>query len=557
MTDVTILGMPLPSGATQGQGRQIPGAAVAALLVGFPLAAQTAPSWEELEARQARIAAVDLRIGDVFDLANPHENHWIGRLANTLHLQTREQVVRRELLFAPGDVVNVRLIRESERNLRTFRFLKDAWIEPQVDRAGTVHAVVHTQDAWTLKGSVGFTQVGGQRDFGFSLHEGNFLGFGKDLTLAHERTPERSINTVHYLDRQLLGTQWTLESRYQSLSDGKTRFLEVARPYRALDTPWSMIFRASSSDAIQSVYNLERAAYAFPSRQAGALVEGSVAMDPVDGQVLRMGGGLDLRQSEYGPIRTLDPAGLPLPQLRDRHLWGLHATWSLFQDRFRTFRDLAGMTHAEDYNLGWEATVNLGTHLKRLGSDVNSPFLLLRASKGWTPWASSLLLARGRAEGRHESGGWQDAMLNLSLTAYYQGFRAQTQAAYLQVDVVLRPEPENHLYLGGFEGLRGYGNHLLLGDRRWMASLEERINTSYDWLGILRLGFVVYADAGAIRRADTGAWSRTYVDVGGGLRFGNLKSATGRVFLLTVAYPLVRDPGTEHHQFIITDVVKF
>ena len=60
------------------------------------------------------------------------------------------------------------------------------------------------------------------------------------------------------------------------------------------------------------------------------------------------------------------------------------------------------------------------------------------------------------------------------------------------------------------------GNHLLLGDRRWMTSLEERVNTPYDWLGILRLGFVAYADAGAIRRTDTGRWSRTYADVGGG-----------------------------------------
>jgi len=525
--------------------------------MGFPLAAQAPPSWEELEVRQARIAAVDLRLGDVFDLSQPQENHWIGRMANALHIQTREQVVRRELLFGPGDVVNARLIHESERNLRAFRFLKDAWIEPRIDGSGAVRAVVHTQDAWTLKGSVGFTQVGGQRDFGFSLHEGNLLGFGKDLSLAHERTPERSIDTVRYLDRQLLGSAWILESRYQSLSDGKTRFLEVAKPYRGLDTPWSMTFRASASDATQSVYNLERVAYAFPSRQAGALVEGSMAMDPVDGRVVRLGGGLDLRQSRYGPVRTLDPAGLPVPRLRDRLLWGVHASWNLFEERFRTFRDLAGMTHSEDFNLGWEATVNLGSHLKRLGSDVDSPFLLVHASKGWTSGASSLLLFRGRAEGRHESGGWQDAFLNLSLTAYHQGFHAQTQAAYMRVDAVLRPEPENHLYLGGFEGLRGYGNHLLLGDRRWLASLEERINTSYDWLGILRLGFVVYADAGGIRRADTGAWSRTYVDMGGGLRFGNLKSATGRVFLLTVAYPLVRDPGTEHHQFIITDVVTF
>jgi hypothetical protein len=68
---------------------------------------------------------------------------------------------------------------------------------------------------------------------------------------------------------------------------------------------------------------------------------------------------------------------------------------------------------------------------------------------------------------------------------------------------------------------------------------------------------VVYADGGAIHRTDTGRWSRTYVDVGGGLRLGNLKSSVGRVFLLTIAYPLVRDPGTEHHQFVISDVVKF
>jgi hypothetical protein len=528
-----------------------------ALLAGLPLAAQGGPTWEELEARQARIASVDIRIGDVFDLSSPHEDHWIGRMANVLHIQTREQVVRRELLFAPGDPVEARLIRETERNLRSFRFFKDAWIEPQVDEAGAVHAVVHTRDAWTLKGSVGFTQVGGQRDFGFSLHEANLLGFGKDLTLAHERTPERSIDTVHYLDRQILGTSWTLESRYQALSDGKTRFLELAKPYRGLETPWSMTFRASSSDATQSVYNQEQVAYAFHSRQAGALVEGSLATDPVDERVFRMGGGLDLRESRYGSIQTLEAGGLPAPHLRDRVLRGVHATWSLFEDYFRTFRDLAGMTHAEDYNLGWEATINLGTHLRTLGSDVNSPFLLLRTSKGWTPGEASLLLLRAKAEGRHEAGGWQDASLNFSLAVYHQGFRAQTQAAYVQVDAVLRPEPENDLYLGGLEGLRGYGNHLLLGDRRWLASLEERINTSYDWLGILRLGFVVYADAGAIRRADTGAWSRTYVDVGGGLRLGNLKSSTGRVFLLTVAYPLVRDPGTEHHQFIISDIVKF
>jgi len=528
-----------------------------ALLAASTLTAQAPATWEELEARQARIGSVDILIGDVFDPSQPNEKHWIGRAANFLHIETREQVVRREIPFQPGDVVNARLVHEAERNLRTFRFLKDARIEPQVDEDGTVHAVVHTRDAWTLKGSAGFTQVGGQRSFGFSVHEANLLGFGKDLVLAHEKTPERSIDTVQYLDRQILGTQWTLDTRYQALSDGKTRFLELSRPYRGLETPWAMSFRASSSDAVESVYNLRQTAYAFSSRQENVLVGGTMAAVVADGRALRLGGGLDLKQSRYGPIQTLAAGSLPSPVLRDRQLRGVHVTAGLFEDRYQAFVDLAGMTHPEDYNLGWDAQVSVGSYLKGLGSDVTSPFLRASAAKGWTPGAQSLLLLRAKGEARHESDGWQDVSLNLGFTAYHQGFRAQTQAAYVQLDVVHRPEPESYLYLGGMDGMRGYGNHLLLGDRRWMASLEERINTSYDWLGILRLGFVVYADGGAIRRTDTGRWSRTYVDVGGGLRLGNLKSSVGRVFLLTIAYPLVRDPGTEHHQFVISDVVKF
>ena len=205
------------------------------LLAGFPLAAQTKPTWEDLEARQARIANIDIRIGEVFDLTDPHEDHWIGRTANILHISTREQVVRRELLFGPGDLVSARLIHETERNLRAFKFFKDAWIEPRVDGDGTLRAVVHTRDAWTLKASAGFTQVGGQRDFGFSLHEANLLGFGKDLTLAHEKTPERSIDTVNYLDRQILGTSWTLTTRREQTADEYGVFIRTLLSTRGIE----------------------------------------------------------------------------------------------------------------------------------------------------------------------------------------------------------------------------------------------------------------------------------------------------------------------------------
>jgi len=52
-------------------------------------------------------------------------------------------------------------------------------------------------------------------------------------------------------------------------------------------------------------------------------------------------------------------------------------------------------------------------------------------------------------------------------------------------------------------------------------------------------------------------WSRTYTDVGVGLRLGNLKSSLGRVILLSVAAPLNREPYQSKVQFTIGNTVRF
>ena len=522
------------------------------------LAAQSQPpTWEDLERQGARIASVEFHVGDVFDPARPHEDHWLGRVVNLLHVETREQVVRREVPLHPGDAVKARAIHEIERTLRSFQYLKDAVIEPRVDDTGAVHAVVHTRDAWTLKASVSWSQVGGQRTLGFTLREANLLGLGKYLTLGHEKGPERSTDTLLYVDRQFLGSDWALTTRYQALSDGKTRMVDLSRPYHRLDTPWSVSLNLASSDSVETLYNQQRPAYTFASHTDALRLGGSWATSISDSRALRWGGGVDLTRSRFTDPQVVEAGSLPLVIPASGDLRGVHVSWSLFQDRFRTYRDLASMTHTEDFNLGWETQVSLGWYLKALGSDRNAPFVRASTSKGWAPGSATLLLLNTQAEGRLESDGWQDGRLRGSFTAYYQGFSRQTQAAYVQVDAVHRPDPQHNLYLGGEEGLRGYGNHLWLGDRRWLASLEERITTPLNLLGILQLGFVAYVDAAALRRVDTGKWSRTYLDVGGGLRLGNLKSSFGGVFLLTVAFPLVRDPWTDHYQVVVGDLVRF
>jgi len=529
----------------------------AAALYGQETPEGVAPTWEALEARGAHFSAVDLRIRDVFDPSRPKENHWIGRAANVLHLETKKRVVLREIPFKPGDPVTARAVREAERNLRDFRFIKEASIRPVVEADGRVRAVVETRDAWTLRASGGFNQVGGQRNFGFSVKESNFLGFGKELTAQHEKTTERTVETLLYRDRQFLGSHWTLIGRYQQLSDGRTRWGELERPFRNLDTPFGASFSLWSTDSTLSLYNLQRVAFTLPTVLDSARAEASWAVAVHGDHAHRLGGGVESRRARYGTVTAVEASGLAVPETTDRRLLGAYASWHFFQDGYRAFQDLAGMTHPEDYNLGWDAKARIGFYTKAFGSTVDAPFLESTLEKGWLPRPDILLLLKTAGSGRREPGGWRDALLSASLTAYYQGFRGQTQAAYLQVDAVNRPAPESRLYLGGFDGMRGYANHLLAGDRRWMLSLEERPITAVNWLGILQLGFVLYADVGAIRRLDTGRWSRTYANVGGGLRFGDLKSSLGRIVLITVATPLVREPGLDRYQLVVGNIVKF
>ncbi|MBS1766058.1 MAG: hypothetical protein JST05_01455 [Acidobacteria bacterium] len=530
---------------------------VAALACAVPLWAG-APTWEALEARGAKIAAVRIEILPVFDLSDPSQDNWIGRLGNALHMDTRESVVRHELTIHPGDLVDARRIHELERDLRAFRSIKDAQILPEVAADGAVTAVVRTRDAWTLKASVGYSQVGGRHSWSFGLRDQNLLGSGKELGLRRQVDPDRSSNIISYTDHQVFGSRWTLSANYQSLSDGLARGFDLARPFYALDTPWSVEVSASTIQSRLLVFDHNTQIFEAPSKLDSVMAAAAWRVGGGDASALRLGFALEGGDARYGTITMDAPPGLlPEPSLAPRRLRGPSFTVQWLQDGFRSFKDLEGMDTPEDYNLGWSANASLGVYTRAWGSSEAAPFFRFNAGKGWAPSKQSLVLASAYATARRSASGVENGLVGGTLTAYRWGFPHQVLAASVQVDDAHRPDPENLLYLGGFEGLRGYTDHVHPGDRRWIASFEHRTLTDWRWLGILRAGFVLYADAGAIHRLDGAGWSRTYADIGGGLRFGDLKSSLGRVVYLTMAYPLVKEPGQDKWQLVVGNTVRF
>lgn len=548
-----MTGAPLPRWVLVG-GRV---RTAAAGLIAFHLAA-AAPTWETLQARSARIGRIEIRIANVFDLSDPSQDTWVGRLANTLHIRTREAVIRRMIPFRVGDPVDARLIHETARELRSYRFIKDAHITPVFLPDGTVDAVVYVRDAWTLKASIGYSRVGGQNSFGFGLQDRNILGSGKFLSIHHDRNPVQASTTFHYEDPQLLGSHWTLAADYRNLSSGRERGLAIAHPFLLLDTPWSVSFSAADSHSTLELWDRQLMAFSAPSFMERGAAGAAWLVSLRDATALRLGFQVVAHDQRYGPLAAGSPVpGLRVPNLSPRRLRGGALTFSWLQDRYRTFKDLQGMDTPEDYDLGWAGSGAVGLYSRAWGSTGTGPYGQLALSRGWAPTTRSLILGSGSSAARYLDGRLENVLGNLSASAYLWGWPHHVLAGNVMLDVAARADPENLLYLGGQEGLRGYPNFMDLGDRRWIASLEDRILTDWRWMGILRAGFVVYADAGAIRRLDGTGWSRPRSDVGAGLRFGDLKSSLGRVVMLTMAFPLDRLPGQDRYQILVGNVVRF
>jgi hypothetical protein len=74
-------------------------------------AVEAVPSNEELERSHALIAKVVIDNENIFDLTDPRENNWLFRLANRVHIKTRPNVIRTQLLFKPGDPYSRRLLK--------------------------------------------------------------------------------------------------------------------------------------------------------------------------------------------------------------------------------------------------------------------------------------------------------------------------------------------------------------------------------------------------------------------------------------------------------------
>ena len=135
--------------------------------------AETEPLPSDTELEQAGAVFGQIRIDnkDVFDKNDPKDNKALFRLADKLHVRTRQSVIRHQLLFRSGERYSRHAIEESARILRTDRYFYDATIVPVRYHDGKVDVLVTTRDVWTLDPGFNFGRSGGTNNSGVTLQE--------------------------------------------------------------------------------------------------------------------------------------------------------------------------------------------------------------------------------------------------------------------------------------------------------------------------------------------------------------------------------------------------
>ena len=518
----------------------------------FPRAADV-PDDATLEASGAVVGSVRHVRQNVFDPTLPAEDTTLFRLANRIHIVTRESTLGAQLLFAAGDRYDGRLLQESERILRGRPYLRDARIRPVRLRDGVVDIEVITQDTWTLKPELQYGRKGGRNTSGFGIEDHNLFGTGVRFGVVASSGLERDTKQLFYSDPNIAGSRWRLDAQSAWNSDGRSRSFNVERPFYALDARWASGIAWRDERRVDSVYDEGQVIDRFATRErfGGVYVGRSSGLH--DGWVNRWSAGLTI--DERRATTVVDSLGSAVP--RDRRLTYPWIAIERIEDDFREARNQDQIARTEDVELGWRMRLRLGIAMARLGSDRDAVVFDTRVTKGLQPDERQTVLLSAGATGRIEHDGFDDTTFSAAARYYWRHSPRRSLFVGLSADRGTRLDVDSQLTLGGDNGLRGYPYRFRTGQGRWLFSAEERWFTNWYPFRLFNVGGAVFYDMGRVwggnqvsvsTAAPIGRKDGLLRDVGIGLRLGNSRSAIGSVVHIDLAYPIDREASTRKIQ---------
>jgi hypothetical protein len=491
----------------------------------------------------------------IFNERKPGERKRLFRLANSLHIKTQLATIRAQLLFKEGDRYQERELRETERNLRRLRFVREPQIRIVAIDGDQVDIEVQTTDVWSLAPTIAISRSGGSNRSAIGIEDVNFLGLGKVINVEFVKDRERTRNLVAYKDPNLGFGRWTLDAIVSSNSDGHLIDFNVQKPFYSLQAQSSFALTLSDQDSLLRRYALGDEVGRFQARHQQLELRAGSSPGLVNGWAQRFSYGAAFERARFAPDGSNVSAGR-LPS--DRKYIYPFAEWEVLQDDFATTTNKDQIGRTEDEAFGQRYLMRAGLASQHLGSLKSAAIFQLEASNGFRLNNDQSLFVKANTQARVASGTPENASIAGELRYFWRHNDYHTSYVALQGNYGRRLDFDQQLLLGGDNGLRAYPIAFQTGEQSALLTLEQRRFTNYRPLQLFSLGAAVFADVGRVWGSDAAGGRRlsTLKDVGVGLRLGNLRSARANMLHLDVSFPL-DDPRGASPQFSVETRTRF
>jgi hypothetical protein len=444
-----------------------------------------------------------------------------ARIGDLLHIDTREHVIRDLLLFRSGDPITPALAQEAERVLRQSGLFVTARIALTA-RNDSAFVRVTTRDVWSTQIVARYKSAGGADEISLGAIENNFLGLGDAVSSIYRWSDEEDVFTFALSKRRVLSPYAQANVSYGESGESVSRAVSFGQPNYSELATWSGAIGASTFDGNVTLYRDGEKSGRY--RTHWDVVTAHYSAHRGEDIRWRMAGGLTLDDRRSMPIEG-DSFGLASGEsFRNDRRRQVSASVGVHNRRYIIVTDLDRAGDPEDFSLGSLGCVVLGVELEALGSSYDRPYISLFGRHSRRVGSHGAIVAHAGASSFYRNSAASARELVAVVKGYHQAWRGHTQVFRALFHGGLDLHPEEFLYLGASEGLRGFPYRAFRGTRVAVASAEHRIEPGLPLLGA-HLGVVFFADAGYAWQHDQPMSLRDVrSDVGAGLRmrFGSL-----------------------------------
>jgi hypothetical protein len=472
-------------------------------------------------------------------------------LVNRFHVDTRINVIRRELLFSEGDELDEEILAETERKLREAGIFAEAEISVVSAPGDSVDVVVRTRELWTTALNVAYDRFENDTLWTVELKEKNFLGMAKGFEFARRADPDRDTWIVGVNDRQMIDGTWDGRLRWADASDGSSIEWALNREFVQLTGKWAVRMGYRDSQFAPRYYVAENLYVRPDVRRTGAGFEFGRSLGINRHAVWRGLVGVELEHQNFQsqaplnlhtpstelPITVEFPSDVP----EDRDWNSVYLGLEHRTRRFSRTRFLYAMGTREDLPLGLQWVVRAGWTARWLGSSDSG--MMLRLEQSWIERISDHWLQSVRLEGSGLVGGGEGQNLQLLASAaqYHQPIDQVTVAWGLVGGIADDIDRSRVFHLGLDSGLRAARYRELSGDRLLRGNMEIRLTKTSGMFRLLTPGIVVFTDFGTawFEQSRNFSWDQVRGAYGVGLRLGFNRAAADVPIRVDFAWPML------------------